>query len=480
MARHIASTIFAALFFTLFSCGGGETYEPGDGQEDGPTDTTDQTGDVLTDPDGADPQQDGDVQENEPACPGGQVLCSGSCVDTSSDHSNCGSCGNACAPSEACIAGHCTLQCPSGETDCSGTCVDLASDHDNCGSCGHGCSSTQVCDRGTCSLQCSTGLTDCSGSCVDLQTSHSHCGACGHDCLGAACVASACQAVQVAVPQGTSINPWNGFLALGPANVYFSYAGHDSGGGTNRGGVAMAAKDGSGASCIACDIGMPRELATDSSSVYWVDTGINELRKAPLGGGTVTTLWSGQVGSPVAVDPGHVYWFDASLDTVMQADLDGRNPTAVARGQTGVGSIAADSGFLFWTTGGNIMEMNLSGGSPTAIATGQNTPKSIAADSTHVYWITGAWTGSETVQRMPRGGGTIDILASAGAYAIALDSTHVYAADNHDGEIWRVPKAGGTVEMLATGQPNPFDIAVDNVAAYWSSETNAEVAKVAK
>src|SRR5215468_6431206 len=30
--------------------------------------------------------------------------------------------------------------CPSGTTRCAGTCVDTTSDGNNCGSCGHGCS----------------------------------------------------------------------------------------------------------------------------------------------------------------------------------------------------------------------------------------------------------------------------------------------------------------------------------------------------
>jgi hypothetical protein len=63
---------------------------------------------------------------------------------------------------------------------------------------------------------------------------------------------------------------------------------------------------------------------------------------------------------------------------------------------------------------------------------------------------------------------------------IAIDSSHVYAADNHDGEILRVPKAGGVVEILASGQPWSFDVAVDDVAVYWSSETNAKLARVLK
>jgi sugar lactone lactonase YvrE len=191
------------------------------------------------------------------------------------------------------------------------------------------------------------------------------------------------------------------------------------------------------------------------------------------------------VGTPVAVDGTHVYWYDDGGNAVMQADADGSNPTQVATGQTQVGSIAVHSGFLYWTTQNALRELDLSGGSPSSLATGQTSPRSVAVDATHVYWATGSWGANESVQRIPKGGGTIDPLTTPGAYgsfAITLDSNYLYAADNHGGIIWRIPKAGGTVQLLAVTQPNtyPFDIAVDNVAVYWSSEIDATLAKVPK
>jgi hypothetical protein len=309
---------------------------------------------------------------------------------------------------------------------------------------------------------------------ASLASDPHNCGWCGHDCAGGSCTAGVCASIPVANPQGSSLNPWNGFLALGPTHVYFGYAGQ------NAGGVAMVAKDGTGAACIACDVGMPRELATDSTSVYWIDQGLREVRKAPLDGSLVTTLWSGAVGSPVAVDGAHVYWHDTSAGVVMQADADGANPTQLAAGQSSVGSLAVHAGALFFTTASEVVQLDLTGRSLASLVAGQNNPRSVAADATHVYWATGPWGGAETVQRVARGGGAVEPLASAGAFALALDATHVYAADNYGGQIWRVPKGGGPIEVLATGQPYPFDIAVDASAVYWSSETNAAVAKVPK
>jgi Concanavalin A-like lectin/glucanases superfamily len=72
------------------------------------------------------------------ACPMGLSSCGGSCVNETTDASNCGSCGHACnsAGGETCVAGTCT--CTSG-TDCSGTCVDTTSDANNCNGCNLAC-----------------------------------------------------------------------------------------------------------------------------------------------------------------------------------------------------------------------------------------------------------------------------------------------------------------------------------------------------
>jgi hypothetical protein len=326
---------------------------------------------------------------------------------------------------------------------------------------------------------CPPGWGDCNGNradgCeADLSADPAHCGACGHDCLGGACTASRCQPVLIGTPVGASADLHNGFLALGPTHVYFSYWGPPSGG------VAMAPKDGSGVTCIACDTGEPREIATQASWVFWADRGNRELRRAPLGGGSFRPLWTGTIGSAIAVDAIGVYWFDPGAGNVMGAELDGTSARAVSRGHGTVETIAAHSGFLFFISGSDLDALELSTGSLTTLARGLSQARSVAADASHVYWAIGPWTGTQSVERVLRAGGTVEHLVDAGAQALALDDTHVYVADGVGGTIWRMPKAGGPLEVLATGQPFPFDIAVDDVAVYWASETTAEVAKVAK
>jgi hypothetical protein len=88
--------------------------------------------------------------------------------------------------------GHCqnvgpTGVCTGAEVVCSGGCVDLTSDAANCGSCGHACPGTPgvgsgVCRSGQCALACEGTKTFCGGACVDTTTDPSNCGACGSDC----------------------------------------------------------------------------------------------------------------------------------------------------------------------------------------------------------------------------------------------------------------------------------------------------------
>jgi hypothetical protein len=123
-------------------------------------------------------------------CPPGQTLCGETCVYTSSDPHNCGSCGNDCGDL-VCIGGTCG--CPKGQTACNGECVNTANDVANCGACGTTCPMPQVCSMGMCSGSCAAGLTNCNRDCVDLSSDDKNCGMCGAACAsGTHCQGGSC------------------------------------------------------------------------------------------------------------------------------------------------------------------------------------------------------------------------------------------------------------------------------------------------
>jgi hypothetical protein len=122
--------------------------------------------------------------------------CGGVCVDVTTDDRNCGACGVACEPFEACVDGACVgPPCGVGLTSCNRICVDLDDDPWHCGACGNSCPIGSYCDGGRCVSSgyfCTTlGLTECDGFCVDIMTDPDHCGGCNIACYneGARCIA---------------------------------------------------------------------------------------------------------------------------------------------------------------------------------------------------------------------------------------------------------------------------------------------------
>ncbi|MFC1654507.1 MopE-related protein [Myxococcota bacterium] len=189
-------------------------------------------------------------------CAPGETDCAGTCVDTNTNVSHCGTCGNACQFAHAaasCAAGSCVMgACDTGWENCdgdpvngceadltstatcgacdnacqfdhatatcdAGSCVmggcdanwgdcdgdpltgcetDLSNDDLNCGACALACTAPEFCSQGVCGVTCPGGLVRCGGVCVDTNTDLNHCGACDNACTVAngtpACVAGNC------------------------------------------------------------------------------------------------------------------------------------------------------------------------------------------------------------------------------------------------------------------------------------------------
>ena len=153
-----------------------------------------------------------------------ELCCAGGgCTDVLTDPANCGTCGNLCPSNLSCIAGLCEAASCTGQTNgtgcgaggtnecCGGTCVDSQTDPSNCGSCGAHCSGAETCAGGRCGFDtCTLALQgdpchlpaseewdtgDCCGaSCVDITTDSANCGGCNLPCAtGTTCTNGACQ-----------------------------------------------------------------------------------------------------------------------------------------------------------------------------------------------------------------------------------------------------------------------------------------------
>jgi hypothetical protein len=125
-------------------------------------------------------------------CQTGLTLCSGQCVDTATDATNCGSCGIACNQGQSCVNGACVTNCTAGQTRCGTTCVDLQTSVTNCGSCGNACAPGDICVNGACGCpatptggSCGRSLDCCSGKCRRVVDESQQCPG---DGTGAPCV----------------------------------------------------------------------------------------------------------------------------------------------------------------------------------------------------------------------------------------------------------------------------------------------------
>ncbi|MBI4700115.1 MAG: hypothetical protein HY744_02935 [Deltaproteobacteria bacterium] len=124
-----------------------------------------------------------------------EACCNMTCIDTTSDPNNCGSCGNICA---------------AGTTCCAGACVNLLTNWANCGACMNTCLAVQDCCAGSCldvwfnpascggcgNVCAPNNPNCCFGQCTNRQTDVHNCGVCTTECPSAhACCAGACQPI---------------------------------------------------------------------------------------------------------------------------------------------------------------------------------------------------------------------------------------------------------------------------------------------
>lgn len=217
----------------------------------------------------------------------------------------------------------------------------------------------------------------------------------------------------------------------------------------------------------------PNSIALDATHVYW--TGYNgSLMKVPKNGGTAVALSDpGARPVGVAVDESHVFWTtqgpfpgDAQLGRVA---LDGSGANVLFTGPREMSGIALDAGSVYWGNEGGdaLMAVAKTGGSPSTLAT-LDYPGDVAIDETHVYFID---AGDNGVYRVPKGGGAPELLGTsvAGAPRVAVDAGFVYWTDQGSVDMVRAPKAGGTPATYAAGMGPSHGLTVGPSDIFWST-----------
>lgn len=382
-------------------------------------------------------------------------------------------------------AGCIIISCADGYADCdnldgNGCEIDTRSDASHCGSCGNTCAfanATGICDNSECALGlCSNGWADCdadaaTGCETELASSGKNCGVCGHDCFGGACIAAKCAPVALASGQGT---PWS--IALSTTHVYWTVRGYP-------GYVRRVPRDGGLTQTLASGQGDPDGLALNATHVVWANAD-DTIRTVPVNGGSVATLATVAGAHPVgvAVKGSYVFWTNWGAGTIQRVGLSGGTPVELSSGENLPHRIVSDGTNVWWTSIGNdaVRRADIDGSNVTTVADGQVDSLGVAIDETHVYWSN---QGDKAISRASFTTGSITVLASAPNIpaGIAVDDTHVYFTDGHPtGAVRRVPKAGGSIETLGADQDSPLYVAVDGDSVFWTNREGGTIMRLAK
>jgi hypothetical protein len=186
-------------------------------------------------------------------------------------------------------------------------------------------------------------------------------------------------------------------------------------------------------------------ITVSNQEFFWINVGLG-IQKAPLAGGTITTLVPGFVNSDgLAIDDRGVYWYvlDSADSVVMQVLRGGGDPAVLVSGLASPSGIGTDGAFVYVadTAGrdtdapvGRILRVSRDGGEPTVLATEPVELKRLALDDAFVYWTSGstAQPGSGSVSRIALDGtGSRTVLAEGltRAFNLAVDDRYVYWAD---------------------------------------------------
>jgi hypothetical protein len=327
--------------------------------------------------------------------------------------------------------------CPLGETLCGGACVNLGSNGSHCGQCGHHCCGGQCllskCQRFD--LVSTVGL----GSPVSVAVDATHVYIVLRD---KGYIAKAPKATPSSPDAGVELLASNQSLpediTVRGDYVYWTDYGHPAAGLTGDA-VMRTRIDGTGApTTVASSQVGAHGIAVDDTHVYWTlrvfTTG--RVRRCPLGGGTIDEIASGQnVPKRIQLTASHAYWTNIGGGQIMQATLADGGVLALVPDAANAHFLAVGPERVYWdefADDGKVNMVWLDGGSPSVLAPSQPNAAGIAADDRAVYWATAGVPSGQGAIMKAHLDGTPPAVQLAPEndqpFSLAIDDTCVYWA----------------------------------------------------
>jgi hypothetical protein len=314
--------------------------------------------------------------------------CGDAGVDLQSDPENCNRCGRSCAGG-GCYAGECEAFQLAITTHPIGIAVDSNAVYfTDCAGNGAGSVKKVPLDGGAVTVLAS-GQECPSGIAVD--SSSVYWADVGTDAGGGVRKVGLDGGTVQSLAEG---RPGPAFVAVDASSVYW----------VEREGAWKLGLDGGAPVPVAKSPGKPAGIALNATDLFWVtndetnDAGYcvsAAVVKAPIGGGTATTLFSDECLAPgvgISVGPTSVYWAQTSMLKIpvdgYMASSTGWDPFGAYRA---VGPTATDENGVYVAQQDSIgfFDFDLVGGVFAGLPASQSmAPQALAVDATRVYWTT--------------------------------------------------------------------------------------------
>lgn len=191
-------------------------------------------------------------------------------------------------------------------------------------------------------------------------------------------------------------------------------------------------------------------LACDGSYVYWLEGPLAVVRRAPVGGGLIDTLFGSTVSplsgpaGPIRVSGGYVYWMSHFSAISRVPAGGGPVQTIVSSDLSFLSDFVTDGASIYFSDQdtGDIKRVPVTGGNSVTLANGRSYSSiSLALDSNYLYWIDQTLLG-----KVPLTGGPILLIAGVNnaaspPAAIAVDGASLYWTETASGAVMKMTKS---------------------------------------